>query len=187
MSHIQDIRDWMFGIVTPVKVIIAPYNGPLPTGDYIAINDIDSTDDDFPVVTKHVNMIEDPEDEEEEIEDPDNILYWTQIDSELVVSVNVYAANGRAIHAKLKANANIPPVRLADDSSIRPILASAGTVRNLTFLDDTSHKPRYQCDYVFRVGYTEEKVQPRVTTVAATGTLNQDSSQEMTSSVETDL
>jgi len=173
MSHIDGIRDWIYGVVTPTPVIIAPYNGPVPTGDYIAIQDVDSVDDDFPPVTKHAIDGDD-----------DNILYWTQIDSELMVSVNVYAATGREIHAKLKARVNMPPVRLADDSSIRPILVSAGNVRNLSFLNDTSHAPRYQCDYTFRVAYQEEKTEPRVKRVVATGTINEGMPQEMTIEAE---
>lgn len=174
--HIEDIRDWIYGVVTPTPVIIAPYNGPLPTGDYIAIQDVDSDDDSFPPVTKHA--IED---------DDDNILYWTQIDSELMVSVNVYASTGRAIHAKLKARANMPPVRLADDETIRPILVQAGNVRNLAFLDDTSHKPRYQCDYTFRVAYQEQKAEPRVKRVEITGTINEGEPTEMTVEAEANL
>lgn len=154
---IDDLRTWVASLYPAMSVRIAPYKGPAPDGDYITLNNTGSKGS-KPSVEKTAI-----------VGDPDNVLYEAQNHVVFKVSINVYSEDGDEILHNIEASESLPPARLADDVSFRPIVASVGDVRNIPFIDDTRHAHRYQCDFSFRTSYTRSVIDPKVTRVQISG------------------
>lgn len=148
---IDDFHAWL-SQVQDLPVYIVPYKGvsddgvvitgELPKRDYITIFDSGSRGDTNPSVEKS------------EIDgDEDHLLYEAQNFVEQVISVNVYAANGAEVLHGIEALAALPPIRLSDDVTFRPVFVESSRVRNVPDFQDTHHAYRYQCDFTIRTSY----------------------------------
>lgn len=173
MSHMDNIAFWIQSLYPTIPVVIVPLagetddtskwlDGPAPSGDYITLFDMSSKGNVYTNVEK------------EAIDgDPNNVKYTSQNHTLLRVSVNAYHPDGMEILHNIECASDLPPVRLSDDTHFRPIVADSGDVRNLAFLDDTAFKPRYQCEFTFRVSYIREVIDPKVRRVEITGTFSE--------------
>lgn len=165
---IDDIRAW-FAAMHPTKtVIIAPYrgttpdgtvvDGPAPSGDYISIQEMTSKGSVNPSIERS-NIVG----------NPGNILFEAQNFIQKRISVNVYASDGEGVLHAVESDSKLPPVRLSDDVTFRPIIVDSGEVRALHFLNDTHHAYRYQCEFTINSSYTRTRIDPRVNSVSISG------------------
>lgn len=150
---IDDIRVWVQAVLgSGVPCVKAPVNHRAPPRPYVTVWQNGSKSSCYAATRK--SRIDG---------DPDNIKVEVQLHVEGFVSINAYADDGDDLLNKLKAFANMPPYKG------RPIMADASDVRNLTFLDDTSHKERHECDFIFRMSYNYEVTDPAVKTLSIDG------------------
>lgn len=120
------------------KVILAhqSQSNPVPTGDHIAFEVISDQDDGGMTVVHSVPV---------DTWDVERTLFDRH---EIIISIEVHAADGRAVIAKLKKSNVLPEVSAIFGKSIA--FVEAGTVRNITDLEDTTFSPRYQVDFTYR-------------------------------------
>ena len=148
---IDDIAVWMGSVLSGLAtVVISPSNAPRPAGDYVTIQDITEVGELFPEVHKS-------------LDDEDTIRFESFDHTRETFSVQAYSVNGKALLRKIKLAANMPP------DIGRPCLVDVGDIRDLTFLDDTRHAPRFQQDMTFSHVYAQSTTDPRVRSWTANG------------------
>lgn len=148
---------WTQSAVGPgVTVIRAPSNGPAPSGTYIAIS--------------HLSESGDTRDAVEREADEEGVKISSQRHTRVTYSFDAFGSTGRDLLNDIILAANLPPV---ED---RPILADAGDIRDLAFLDDERFAPRWQCDLTFRESAYKEVIDYRLDSVVMSGEFSGDES-----------
>lgn len=148
---IDDLAVWMGSVLSgSATVIISPSNAPKPSGDYVTIQDVTEVGELLPGVHKSLS-------------DADTIKFETFDHTRETFSIQAFAENGKALLRKIKLAANMPPY------IGRPSLVDVGSVRDLSFMDDTRHAPRFQQDMTFSHVYAQSTTDPRVRSWSAAG------------------
>jgi hypothetical protein len=144
----SSIRAWL-ETVAGIPVLKEPLNGPKPNTDHATVQVLATRGSCYPIVIKA------------EV-DEDLLSFTADNPIDYVLDVNVYADDGDTVLNDIKATASLP-------YSNRPIMASCGDIRDLSWLDDTSHKPRWQCEFTFRDSHVKTVNDPRVKSTQITG------------------
>ena len=131
------IRQWLVEVLgySDQNVFRSGQEGPVPTGDFVTYQWVGLT-------PASCSLQEDVDAGSGEV----IRKYYSK--GRASFQVDIYAANGMELHHDLSQASYLPTVRaLLQDNYVSHIGFS--DVRDLTFLVDTKHKARYQCDHDF--------------------------------------
>ena len=143
------IFDWLSTALSDYDgqhIIRALQNGPIPNGDYITYSLLSVISPDYDIIVK-----------EQIAGDSDHILQTVLSNVKLIFDINSYSNTGYQILEELKLTPHLWGCRrVLNQNNIT--LAGKGATRNLTYLGDTTYKPRYQAEFTFRANARLEEL-----------------------------
>lgn len=142
------IFDWIkytfLDVIDDQNIIMENQNGATPSDDYITFGIIACVGDDYPIETKE------PLDNEHCTKTIHNRYNVT-------VSVNIFSNDAYSYLNRLKISPKLDTVKPVFKENDMSLLGCTG-FKNLTFLGDTTFKPRYQSDFSFYMIATDEEI-----------------------------